>query len=74
MIKKEKIKVNSRHQHVVKKVNNLKVEGVAGSVIEAVTYPNKKFILGVQFHPEDMDDENANLIFKELINVSRKEK
>ena len=49
ILKKEKIKVNSRHQHIVKKVNNLKVEGVAGSVIEAVTYPNKKFILGSFF-------------------------
>ncbi|MBD8921906.1 gamma-glutamyl-gamma-aminobutyrate hydrolase family protein, partial [bacterium] len=37
------------------------------NVIEAIKVKNKRFILGVQWHPEDLDDIYSYYIFKALI-------
>lgn len=62
----KKIKVNSKHRFHVNKINQFKVSALSedGS-IEAIELPNKKFVLGVQWHPEKMldYDESANKIF-----------
>lgn len=41
-------------------------------IIEAIYYPKKKFIVGVQFHPEIMFffDENAKKIMKSFIKAA----
>ena len=70
ILNKEKIKVNSRHRLAILKLNNFKVCAKSkDKLIESIYYPGKRFILGVQFHPEDMYfyDENARLIFKRFI-------
>ncbi len=46
--------VNSLHQQGIEKLgNNLHVEALSeDGLIEAISVPNKKFVLGVQWHPE----------------------
>lgn len=65
-------KVNSIHRRSIKELNDFKVCCVSpDGVIEGIYHPLKKFILGVQFHPEIMlvDEENefASRIFKSFI-------
>lgn len=56
IFKKDIIKVNSRHKSVVK-YTKLNVSGISNDgSIEIIEDPNKKFFLGVQWHPENMID------------------
>lgn len=68
--------VNSFHHQSLNKLGN-DVEVLAFSndnIVEAVQVKNKKFVLGVQWHPEMMmvKDDYMIGIFKELINKSLK--
>lgn len=57
----DKIKVNSRHNYHVGGVVNLNIDAVSeDGLIEALSYPDKKFILGVQWHPESLIDKDVN--------------
>ena len=61
IIKKENIMVNSSHKYTIDNLNEFKVCAKSSDgVIEAIYHPKKKFILGLQFHPETMfaHDEN----------------
>ena len=64
IIGKKEIEVNSRHNY---HVNNIigKVDAYSSDgYIEALEIEGKKFILGLQFHPEDMyDDDDIKKIF-----------
>lgn len=73
-IKKEKIKVNSIHHQCIGNVaKNLKITATSGTVVEAIEYKNKdKFVLGVQWHPEALDDINSDKIFEKFINSAKK--
>ena len=76
IICKDEIKVNSRHMYKIINVNNAKVSAKSeDEIIEAIEFPNKKFALGVQWHPEDLYDTDENMlkIFKTLIKASSKE-
>lgn len=73
IIGKEKIKVNSRHMYKIINVNSAIVSAESeDGIIEAIEFPNKKFALGVQWHPEDLFDIDENMlkIFKMLIKTS----
>lgn len=66
ILKANKIKVNSRHNYHVEKVNKLSVSAYSeDNLIEAIESQDNSFILGVQWHPETMLDYdiNANKIF-----------
>ncbi len=68
------IRVNSRHKRYVKSVNNLIVSAVSeDGLIEAVEYKDKKFVVGVQWHPEALTDidEASNKLFEEFISVCK---
>lgn len=68
ILNKDKIKVNSRHNYKVEPKNYFKIDAVSNDgVIEAISFPEFKFIVGLEWHPEDMDDENQNKIFKYFI-------
>lgn len=70
IIGSKKIKVNSKHNYHVDNVNNLTVSAYSeDGLIEAIEYKDKKFVMGVQWHPETMldYDENANKLFDEFI-------
>ncbi len=65
------IKVNSRHKSIIKNTT-LMVSAVSNDgLIEAIESPNKKFFVGMQWHPESMInyDTKQNNIFKYFINV-----
>lgn len=75
ILKKDVIKVNSRHNYHIDKVNNLIISGISSDgLIEAVEAKNKKFILGVQWHPEVMldYDDDSNKIIDSFINACSK--
>ena len=63
------IKVNSRHKSIIKNTN-INVVGISNDgYIEAIEDTNKKFFIGVQWHPETMIDydEKQNNLFKYFI-------
>jgi len=66
ILKKDKLLVNSRHLY---QVNNAGIYDVVAlspdNVIEAVELKNKKLNIGVEWHPEDLEDKK---IFKYFIN------
>ena len=62
IIKNNKILVNSRHKSYI--VNtNLKTSALANNIIEAIEDKNKKFFIGIQWHPETLMDKNSILLF-----------
>ena len=66
----DKLMVNSRHNYHVGGVVNWNIDAVSeDGLIEALSYPGKKFILGVQWHPESLfdDDINSKKIFDRFI-------
>ena len=68
ILNKDKIKVNSRHNYMIEPKSYFKIDAVSyDGVIEAISFPEFKFIVGLEWHPEDMDDENQNKIFKYFI-------
>ena len=71
IIKKDTIKINSIHHDYIAKAMGMDILRVSAvshdGLVEAVEYPNKKFILGVQWHPEYLDDDNSRKIFDSFI-------
>lgn len=69
--KKEEIRVNSFHHQIVDIVGeDLKVTARSSdSLIEAIEDTNKKFVVGIQWHPEMMTEKNSThlKIFKEFV-------
>ena len=64
IIGKEKISVNSRHKDSIIKTD-LNVSA-SNDIIEAVEEPDKKFFIGVQWHPESLMDEESYKLFNEF--------
>lgn len=74
IIGKERIKVNSLHLHTVKTPGILEISATSeDGLIEAVEAKNKKFHLGVQWHPEKLidKDKDAKKIITEFINCAK---
>lgn len=65
IIKKDKIKVNSRHKDKVIYTDLDIVSYSSDGIIEAVEDKTKKFFIGVEWHPESLEDDSEN-IFKEF--------
>lgn len=68
----DRIKVNTRHHYALKEVQEpFKITALSeDNVIEALEYvDDNNFIIGVQFHPEDLDNtENLyNYFIKEIL-------
>ena len=68
IIQSKTINVNSRHKFTITKEDYFVVDAYSeDGLIEAIHLPNKKFILGVQWHPEDLTDEFSVRIFRAFI-------
>lgn len=70
----KKTRVNSVHHQGIKAVaHGLKVSARApDGVIEGIEHPASSFMLGVQWHPETMDDEPLEYeLFNSLISAGR---
>lgn len=74
ILNKDIVKVNSRHREAI--INtNLDIVGIStDGLIEAVEDKNKKFFIGVQWHPESMTsyDILESRLFDYFINICRK--
>lgn len=73
IVNKSKIKVNSVHHQVIDKVaTGFKVCAMCENVIEAIEYIDKdRFLLGVQWHPEALYDENSKNIFQYFLEITK---
>ncbi len=75
IVNKSILKVNSRHHQAVKDVGDgLRVSAKApDGIVEAIEGKNEEaFILGVQWHPENMllvDDKDAQQIFENFVSA-----
>ena len=70
IIGQEKFKVNSRHTLHIGETKEFKITAHAtDNIPEAIELPNKKFVIGVQWHPERMIeiDEVSKKIFNAFI-------
>ena len=67
IICKETIMVNSRHKDYVESTD-LTVGAVCDDIIEEVEDKTKKCFIGLQWHPEDLEDENSEKLFNFFIN------
>ena len=67
ILKTDKFKVNSSHDYMITKTD-LFISGKSNdNVIEAVEDSSKRFFIGLQWHPERLDDEYSSKLFKYFI-------
>ena len=72
---KDTILVNSKHNFHISDCGNLNVSATApDGYIEAIENPNRRFQLGLQWHPELIDDENSDKIFDAFIKHAKEYK
>ena len=65
----EEIPVNSVHHDIINHdMNKLIINAISeDGIIEGVEYPDRKFIIGIQWHPEYLIDKYSNKIKQALI-------
>ena len=73
IILKDYIFVNSKHNDRVYSTD-LDVSGYCGDIIESLEDKNKIFFIGVQWHPEFLDDENSDRLFLAFIDACKSSK
>ena len=72
LIGKERYSVNSIHSMIAPKENVEKYARISSisydNLVESFELDNKKFVMGIKWHPELMlEDEFSNILFKEFI-------
>ena len=75
ILKKDKIRVNSRHRYHVKVKDWFTVSCLSeDNLVEGIEIPNKKFMIGVQWHPESMISYEPEMlkIFEALVQACKK--
>ena len=75
IVKGKRFMVNSRHNCRITTLGKYKVSAVSkDGIIEAIEYPDNKFNIGIQWHPEDLlyDDDNSKRIFDRFIEVCKR--
>lgn len=73
IVGKEKFMVNSRHFYHVEPNEQYDIVAVSDdNYIEAIEKKDKKFNIGVQWHPESMDDDTSELLFNKFIEACNK--
>lgn len=75
IIGEEEIRVNSRHKYAVTKVNKAKINSISeDGIIEGIEFEDKKFAIGLQWHPEDMSlyDDNMKKLMKAFVEATKK--
>lgn len=67
ILKKDEIIVNSRHHTTFTNTNMLISSLSEDNIIESVELNNHKFFLGIQWHPESINDNNSYQLLKYFI-------
>lgn len=70
IIKKDCIPVNSRHNDYIVSTNLF--ISAKNNIIEAIEDKNKDFFIGVQWHPESLQDENSYNLFDSFFKAVKK--
>lgn len=72
IVGKDNFMVNSRHRMMVVNPGTFKVCAKSNDVIEGIEREDKKFMVGVQWHPEMMlDDADQMKLFKSFVDACR---
>ena len=67
ILQKEKITVNSRHNYAIKNTT-LNISGITNdNIIEIIEDKNKKFFIGLEWHPESLNNNDTKKIFDYFI-------
>ena len=76
ILNKDKIMINSiHHDYIDFPMNELIVSSISDdNIIEAVELPNHPFLIGLQWHPEYLIDDNSKKIFNEFLNNIKNQK
>lgn len=78
IFRQNEIRVNSYHHQAIKEIGDELIETAWASdgIIEAVEHIHKKFVVGVQWHPEDLTVHHPIFLdlFKALIEACKKKK
>ena len=72
IMKADRIFVNSRHKSAIIDTNLCISSRAEDNIIEAVEDSEKKFFLGVEWHPESLDDLYSKKLFDYFIDVCNK--
>lgn len=71
----DSLDVNSLHHQAIRRVGEgLQVSGTSDDgIVEAVEMPDRRFLLGVQWHPEELvgEQESARRLFAALVSAAR---
>ena len=72
----EKVGVNSYHHQAANEPGApfvVSARSVPDGVVEAIEFPGDRFVLGLQWHPEEMpDDEKQQAIFRRFVEAAGK--
>lgn len=75
ILKKEEIRVNSRHNYHIPSSGKFAISACAEDAIpEAIENPQHGFQIGLQWHPESLEDENSDRLFEAFIKEAAKQK
>ena len=73
IVNEDKIMVNSMHKYRAVSGGLYNIVAVSDdNIIEALEYPNNKFNIGVQWHPERLEDSASKKLFKVYIESCKK--
>ena len=76
LVGKEKMQVNSIHEMIAKKEvveSFVKISSYSyDGLIESFELPDKKFVIGVKWHPELMKEESTQKLFKRFVDECRR--
>lgn len=72
IVGKEKFMVTSRHYYHIEPNDSYEIVAVSDdNYIEAIEMKDKKFNIGVQWHPELMDDDTSKKLFEKFIDTCK---
>ncbi len=72
IVQKERFMVNSRHNYHITPNEYLTITSHSDdNYPESIEMKNKKFVIGVQWHPENMDDDTSIKLFTKFINICK---
>ena len=76
ILKEEKFKVNSRHNYHIGNTKNFIISAVSTDGLpEAIELPEKNFVIGIQWHPEALIDNDSisKKIFNSFVDSCKKD-
>jgi putative glutamine amidotransferase len=70
---RDKLSVNSLHHQGIDRLGDglVKTASAPDGLIEAVEKPEHRFLIGVQWHPEELNDEPSRALFAAFINAAK---